>query len=111
MAPKYSPEALADLAAIWAYFAAERSETVATRILQDIRAKIARLEKFPTLGRERPDLGEAVRSLTVAGHDYVVYYVLAGHPKHAQIARVLHGGRDVRIALGGDLDTVSDERI
>ena len=101
MAPGYSPEALDDLSAIWAYFASDRSEAVATRILRDVQAKIARLEKFPTLGRTRPELGDSVRSFALASHDYIVYYLLIDRQNQVQIARVLHGGRDVGTALGG----------
>lgn len=101
MAPIYSPEALGDLSAIWAYFASDRNEAVATRILRDTQAQVARLERLPALGRERPELGDAVRSLPLAGHDYVAYYIVIARPKRVQIARILHGRRDVKIALGG----------
>jgi plasmid stabilization system protein ParE len=101
MAPEYSPEALGDLSAIWAYFASDRNEVVATRILRDIQAKIARLEKHPTLGIERPELGRSMRSVSLANHDYVVYYLLAGGKKGVQIARILHGRRDVTTVLAG----------
>jgi len=100
MAPVYSPEALDDLTAIWTYFASDRSEAVATRVLRDIQAKIAKLEKLPMLGRERPELGDGIRSWALTGHDYVVYYALSDRRKLAEIARILHGRRDVGTALG-----------
>jgi plasmid stabilization system protein ParE len=99
MALIYSPEALDDFAAIWAYFASDRSEAVATRVLRDLQAKIMRLEKAPLLGHERSELGGGVRCLPLAGHDYVVYYLVIGRRKRVEIARILHGRRDIGTAL------------
>jgi len=99
MAPFYSPEAKDDLAAIWAYFASERSDEVATRIVEDITGKISRLEKLPRLGRARPELAADLHSLPLSSHDYVVYYRVGGF-KGVQIVRILHGRRDTGTALG-----------
>jgi plasmid stabilization system protein ParE len=93
---RYSPEALSDLAALWAYYA-ERNEATATKIVKDIRKKLLRLSAMPSLGIARPELGDATRSLSLQPHEYVAFYRTARG--RIEIVRILHARRDIATSL------------
>ena len=84
------PQALIDLAEIWAYIA-EDSITNADAFAALIDKKLHLLAKQPGKGRARPELGHELRSFVV-GH-YVVFYRPSS--KGIEIVRALHGARDI----------------
>jgi toxin ParE1/3/4 len=84
------PQALIDLAEIWAYIADE-SPTNADSFAVIIDNKLQMLAQHPRLGRTRPELRKDIRSFVVGR--YVVFYVAI--PKGIEIVRVLHGARDI----------------
>jgi toxin ParE1/3/4 len=88
----YAPRALDDLHEIWRYIAErthsiEIADGVITRIQQTAESYAAQ----PRLGQPRPELGKRLRCFPVG--NYIVFYVPKRHG--IQIARVLHGARDV----------------
>jgi plasmid stabilization system protein ParE len=99
--PEFSAEALADLAAYWAYVAADRGEQTATRVVRKIVTAIDRLGVMPTMGRERPEIAVDVRSLNLP-YRQIAYYRIAGTSKRplVLVARVLHGGMDPEQLVG-----------
>ncbi len=84
------PQALIDLAEIWAYIA-EDSIANADAFAALIDKKLHLLAKQPGMGRARPELGHGLRSFVV-GH-YVVFYRPSS--KGIEIVRALHGARDI----------------
>jgi toxin ParE1/3/4 len=88
-----TPEAEADLDAIWLYLA-EKSESIeiANRLIDSIADRLWLLGEQPYMGRRRDeDLRPALRSFTVG--EYVVLYRIDG--VDAVILHVLHGSRDI----------------
>jgi plasmid stabilization system protein ParE len=86
-----SPRALEDLDEIWSFLADESLE-LADRIDGEIRGAIFRLAEFPGLGHTRDDL----TTLPVkfwAIYSYLIVYSVRG--RAIEIARVIHGSRDV----------------
>ena len=78
-----------DLEEIWSYVAEDASPTTADRLVDAIFDRFELPIEQPRMGRTRPELGEAVRSVVV--ESYVIYY---RHDQDVLIARVLHGRRD-----------------
>jgi toxin ParE1/3/4 len=78
----WSPEALAERDAVYAYIAARSSSARAYAVLRRIAKAAAQLEVFPESGR-RADL--AHRELVVSGLPYVIEYTLDGDS-----VRILH---------------------
>jgi toxin ParE1/3/4 len=95
MRPRYSTEALADLSAYWAYVAADRGETTATRAVRELRDTVERLGSMPAMGRERPEIAEGIRSFSLP-HRQIAYYRIVTTSKASSvlIARILHGAMD-----------------
>lgn len=92
-----SPEAAADLQEIVDYIAAE-NEAAATRVLAEIGSGMERLAETPGLGHVREDLtSEPLRFWPVMR--YLIIYREA--PGSVEIARILHGARDVEAILSG----------
>ena len=90
------PQALADLAEIWAYIAEdslEHADAFADRIDRAFEA----LARKPKMGRGRPELAAGVRSFPVGRH--VVFYV--ARSDGIEVVRVLHGARDLRPLFQG----------
>ena len=83
-------DAETDLLEIWTYHA-ERSMDGAERIVRKITAQYDTLGTFPNMGRPRPEIGPDYRRMPVG--DYVIFYRIL--PDRVEIARVLHGSRDV----------------
>jgi len=88
------PRALADLAEIWAYIAAD-SVAAADAFASVIDKKLHTLSRQPSMGRARPELARSLRSVPVGS--YVIFYVPL--PNGVDIVRVLHGARDIETAL------------
>ena len=78
-----------DLEEIWSYVAEVASPTTADRLSDAIFDQLELLVEQPRMGRNRPELGEGVRSFVV--ESYIIYY---RHDGEVLIARVLHGRRD-----------------
>jgi toxin ParE1/3/4 len=72
---KYTPRAIADIAAIADYIR-ERNLSASVRVGDCIEITISHLIDNPGLGVNRPDL--KLRRLGVSGYPYSVYYRIAG---------------------------------
>jgi addiction module RelE/StbE family toxin len=88
MSVVFSPEALADIAAIRAYIGAD-NPLAASRMAVQIVAACDRLETMPERGR--PGLVPGTRELTGAWPYIIVYRIVTGE---VQIVRVWHGAQD-----------------
>jgi toxin ParE1/3/4 len=87
----WSPEARADLFAVWNYYFAEAGEAVADKIVRALVEKSEMLELHPLSGRSRDALREGIRS--VLADSYIIFYRLQnGRP---EVVRVLHGRQDL----------------
>jgi len=90
------PQALADLAEIWAHIADDsprQADVFAARIDREFRA----LARHPNSGRERPELLAALRSMPVGR--YVIFYIPRSYGRRSrriEVIRVLHGSRDLK---------------
>lgn len=93
-----APEARADLEEIIDQIAEERPNA-ARRVLAKFRSAMERLAEHPGLGHTREDLADESLSFW-AVHTYLVIYRPGTQP--LQIARILHGARDVRSILARD---------
>ena len=94
-----TPEARADMRDIWNYIAVKNfNPAAADRLWQDIEDACAELAQNPSLGHARRDLtlDRKVLFYRVRDH-YLVIYQKDTDP--LQIARVLHGARDVKSEL------------
>jgi toxin ParE1/3/4 len=89
--------AKADLIEIWQYIAQDNPQA-ADRMLDRISDGFHLLAKFPHGGTARPELGQNLRCYSVGS--YVIYFRPA--KEGVEIARVLHGARDVDTILGND---------
>ena len=93
-----APVARADLAGIWDYYAIElENPAAADCLLDEIFAAFQKLAKTPAVGHFRRDLAaEPLRFWRV--RRYLVIYRSEKRP--VEIARVLHGARDIQAILG-----------
>lgn len=80
----WSPEAEADLHAIWDYYAHVAGPVTAHNFVREIGAAVATIEAHPFSGRARDELRTGVRSLATSPHIDV-----------PEIIRVLDGRRDI----------------
>lgn len=85
-----SSEAEIDLFDIWLYIA-EDQPVNADRYLDKLQEKAQRLAEFPDLGRDRPELAEALKSFPV--DRYNLYYTAT--ETKLILVRVLPGDRDI----------------
>jgi len=92
------PQALGDLAEIWAYIA-EDSPRQADVFAAALDREIRDLARHPLIGRARPELFADLRSLPVGR--YVIFY-LPGK-RGIEVVRVLHGSRDLKPLLDEDV--------
>jgi toxin ParE1/3/4 len=93
------PEAMSDLAGIWAYIADDsvrQADAFAARIHHHFRL----LARQPNLGRARPELFTDLRSMLVG--QYVIFYT--PRPRGIEVVRVLHGARDLQPFLEDGID-------
>ncbi len=91
------PRALADLAEIWAYIAADSADQ-SDAFAALIDSKLQALARQPNMGRSRSELATDLRSFVVGR--YVIFYV--PHSEGVEIVRVLHGARDIEAILQDD---------
>jgi toxin ParE1/3/4 len=86
----FSPAAEADLDDIWLNIALE-NPAAADRLIDAVRERAGQLSEFPELGRSRPDIAEAARSLNV-GNYLILYRIVT---RTVEVVRVVHGARDL----------------
>jgi plasmid stabilization system protein ParE len=100
MSYEFSPEAEDDLIEIAGYIA-DDNPTAARRLVAEIHKACETLAKHQTLGHSRKDLisDPEIRFYCVRDY-YLVVYRKGTSP--LQIARVLHGARDIESELGAD---------
>ena len=79
-----------DLFDIWDYIE-PNSQKGATRIIREFYAAFSMLAEQPKSGRERPELGEGLRSFPV--ESYLIFY--RSNASTLSIVRVLHSARDI----------------
>lgn len=89
------PEARQDLRDIGDYIAQDDRQA-ARRFVRTLRERCAFLAENPRVGRERPDLGEGLRSFPVG--NYVIFYRLLDGV--VEIVNVIHGSRDIESLFG-----------
>lgn len=90
MPVSFSPEALADLAAIRTYIG-EQSPSAASRIAVQIVAACDALEHLPERGR--PGLVAGTREVTLIWPYVIVYRIV---PEAVEIVRIWHGAQNRR---------------
>ena len=65
-------------------------------VCPDLERAVRFSRRGPRVGRERPDLGEGLRSFPV-GNDVIFYRLLDGV---VEIVNVIHGSRDIESLFG-----------
>lgn len=93
-----SPEAAEDLREIVDFIAQDNPEA-ARRFLQKLRGEMKRIAPSSGIGHLRGDLTSRQVRFWPVGRYLIVYRSEEGPP---EIARVLHGARDVTAVLGGE---------
>lgn len=93
------PQALADLAEMWAYIA-EDSAREADAFAARIHGEFRMLARQPRMGRERPELLAGLRSFPVGR--YVVFYL--PRSRGIEVVRVLHGARDLKLFFDQEIE-------
>ncbi len=96
---RLSPEAEAELDAIWIHVATESgSIDIATRLVESITERFWLLARHPYLGRRRDkDLRPGLRSLSA--DDYLIIHGVAENDM-VLILHVVHGSRDLLALFG-----------
>jgi toxin ParE1/3/4 len=74
---------------------AEHNPSAADALIDVFHRKFELLAEFPTMGRQRPELGNGIRSLPIG--DYMVFY--RSIEDGIELIRVLHGARNARKLL------------
>jgi len=87
----WSPEAIADLEAIWDFYAEAAGPRTAEKMIREIAATCRTVEEHPFIGRAREEVRPGLRSLV--SHPNVVFYRVRNDIP--QIVRVLDGRRDI----------------
>ena len=92
----YAPQAKVDVLEVVRYTAVRsQSHQTCSMFLNALDERIKVLARHPNIGRARPDLGEAVRSLTFG--NYIIFYVPTKNG--IQLVRFLHGSRDIQASF------------
>jgi len=94
----WSPEALADLDAIWNYYVRVAGRNTADKIGREIGKAVSFPEDYPFGGRSRDEVRPGLRSVVTSPH-VVFYRVVDGA---AEIVRVLDGRQDIEAILTKD---------
>lgn len=95
---RLAPQVLSDLDQIWDYVAAD-NPTAALRLLSLFEERFLMLARQPLMGELRDELAPHLRSFP-AGNYVIFYYPLDVSRETVEIARVLHGARDVSHLFG-----------
>lgn len=93
------PQVDLDVQDIWSDIAPDNMGA-ADRMVDRFTQIFVMLSDNPQAGRQRPELGQGIRSFAVA--NYVVLYI--AHTGGAEIVRVMHGARDIS---ADDIDPTS----
>ena len=96
-----APEARRDLRAIRDYIARD-SPGAARRVVMRLRDLARLLAGAPALGRRRPELAPDLRSFVA--DPYVLFYRPLAGATGIELARVLHGARDVDALFSADME-------
>jgi toxin ParE1/3/4 len=80
---------------IWRYIATD-NPAAADRLLRKIDAKLESYAEQPRMGTPRDTLAPGLRSFPVGS--YLVFYRVV--PEGIEVARILHGARDLKELLG-----------
>jgi toxin ParE1/3/4 len=91
-------EARPDLSEIWDHHAKSVGRRNADEIVRGIRDATRVIEDHPCAGRARDEIRPGLR--TVPARPYIVFYRIRGGV--AQVARILHGRRDLGEILAED---------
>lgn len=91
---EFSPESRKDLLEIALYIAQE-NPNAAFSFVDELEASCKKLEDFPHIGAERPELGKNIRALV--HESYLIFYEAS--ETCARIERILHGSRDLSAVL------------
>ena|ERR671919_126777 len=94
-----APEAREDLRSIRDYIAKDDPKA-ARRMVMRLRDMARMLAGAPTVVRERPELGADLRSFVA--DRYVLFYRPLEGRVGIELARVLHGARDIDAIFTGD---------
>ncbi len=86
-----------DLEDIWSYIAQDNIKA-ADFLYSNIHDKFHVLSDSPLIGRNRPEIGEDVRSFPIG--NYVVFYRVVSEGIY--ISRILHGKRDILATFESD---------
>jgi toxin ParE1/3/4 len=84
-----------DLESIWEYIAADNLDA-ADQLIEQLRATIVWLARYPGAGHMRRDLGNRSVLFWAEGRYEIVYRVFGGE---IEIDAVLHGSRDIPAVL------------
>ncbi len=93
-----APEARQDLHEIRDYIA-KNNPDAARRVVRRVRDVARMIASAPAMGRERPELGVDLRSFVA--DRYVLFYRPLEGEVGIELARVLHGARDVEAIVSG----------
>lgn len=93
----FAPLALADIDEIAGYVAAQDPQAAA-RLIARIKERAISLAERPGLGRPREELAPKLRSVAIAS--YALFY--RPLDDGIEVARVLHGRRDIDAVFGAD---------
>ncbi|HEY2411984.1 MAG TPA: type II toxin-antitoxin system RelE/ParE family toxin [Pirellulaceae bacterium] len=90
-------DAKADLLEIWRYIATD-NPTAADRVLDRIWDGFRVIARFPNGGTARPELAPGLRCYSV--RNYIIFFRPAKNG--VEVARVLHGARDIDSIFGSE---------
>jgi plasmid stabilization system protein ParE len=94
----WSPEARADMASIWDYYAKVAGTSVANTIVREIIAASGPIEEHIFVGRLRNEIRPDLRSLIA--RQYIIFYRL--RKETPEIVRVLDSRRDIDEVFADD---------
>jgi toxin ParE1/3/4 len=95
----WSPEAIADLDAVWTYYERVAGKNTAEKIAREFDQLVATIEAHPFAGRSRDELRPGVRSL--AANPHVLFYRVVN--ENPEILRILDGRQDIDELFAADL--------
>lgn len=87
----WSPEAIADLDAIWSYYEGAAGRVAAEKVVRHLGELVATIEAHPFAGRARDELRPGVRSLAAKTH--VLFYRVVN--EIPEIMRIVDGRQDI----------------
>lgn len=89
---RFTPEAEADLLAIWQFIADNQNERSADRVIKRILAECRKIARMPAIGHHRLDLLDD-RHRFWSVWSYLIVYRWQSRP--IDIIAVIHGARDL----------------